>query len=137
MIPMAKPNKVHIILYVKDQKRSRDFYSRMLQFPPILDVPGMTEFEIQDHCVLGLMPEKGIKRLLGDNLPDPETVQGIPRAELYLLVDDPQKYHNRAVELGAKELSQLSKRDWGDEAAYSLDLDGHVIAFARPHRYHC
>ncbi|MEQ1875568.1 MAG: VOC family protein [Bdellovibrionia bacterium] len=128
--PVPRANKVHVILYVKDQMRSRDFYSRVLQLSPILDVPGMTEFAILDHCVLGLMPEKGIKRLLGDKLPDPESAQGIPRAELYLLVNDPQKYQSRALEFGATELSPLAKRNWGDEVAYSLDPDGHVIAFA-------
>ena len=32
---------------------------------------------------------------------------------------------------GAAELDGLVKRDWGDVAAYSLDPDGHVLAFAR------
>ncbi len=111
--------------------KSRDFYAALLDLIPTLDVPGMTEFAIQENCVLGIMPEKGIKRLLGDVLPDPESASGIPRAELYLLVNDPQQLHSRAVDFGAKELSPLLKRDWGHDAAYSLDLDGHVIAFAR------
>jgi hypothetical protein len=40
-------------------------------------------------------------------------------------------YHHRSIEMGAKELSGLQSRDWGDIAAYSLDPDGHVIAFAK------
>lgn len=90
----------------------------------------MTELELQPHCVLGIMPENGIKRLLGEVLPDPEKANGIPRAELYLMTDDPEVYHKRAIQLGAKELCPLSPRDWGHNVAYSLDLDGHVIAFA-------
>jgi catechol 2,3-dioxygenase-like lactoylglutathione lyase family enzyme len=129
---MPRPSRIHIILYVKDQKKSRDFYSALLNMQAGLDVPGMTEFEIQKNCVLGLMPEKGIKRLLGDKLPDPESANGIPRAELYLLVEDPKELANRALELGAKELSPLSPRDWGHDVAYFLDADGHVLAFARP-----
>lgn len=127
-MPMSQPNKLHIILYVKDQKISRDFYSRLLNHEPTLDVPGMTEFEVFPNCILGIMPEKGIKRLL-EKLPD--FTDGTPRAEIYLMVDDPNYYHNRAVELGAKELSLLSPRDWGHEVAYSLDFDGHVLAFAK------
>ena len=127
---MGQFDRFHIILYVKDQKRSRDFYSGLLELDPILDVPGMTEFEIQANCVLGIMPESGIKRLLGDKILDPQKSNGAPRAELYLTVKHPDSYHRRALQMGAKELSPLAPRDWGQDVAYSLDLDGHVIAFA-------
>lgn len=90
----------------------------------------MTEFEI-GGAVLGLMPEAGIKRLLGDGLPDPGRARGVPRAEIYLVVDDPAAYHARALAAGARELSPLTLRDWGHDVAYSLDRDGHVLAFAR------
>ncbi len=94
-----------------------------------MHVPGMTEFKLNSGCVLGLMPERGIKRLLGDRLLDPEAGSGVPRAELYLRVEDPGAYHLRAQGAGAKELSGLEPRDCGDKAAYSLGPDGHVIAF--------
>jgi len=90
----------------------------------------MTEFILSENCILGLMPEAGIKRLLGDSLPNPEPAAGIPRCELYLYVNHPSAYHQRAVDAGAFELSGYEKRDWGDYAAYSLDPDGHVLAFA-------
>lgn len=123
--------KVHFILYVKDQAKSTDFYAKLLDKNPTLFVPGMTEFQLSDYTVLGLMPETNIKILLGDRLPDPAEAYGIPRAELYLMVDEPLLFHKRALELGAAELSELQNRDWGDEAAYSLDPDGNVLAFAK------
>lgn len=123
--------KAHLILYVKDQDRSTEFYSAVLAKSPDLHVPGMTEFHLSEVCLLGLMPERGIKRLLGDRLPDPAQGSGVPRAELYLHVEDPALYHRRATEAGAKELSPLQSRDWGDLVAYSLDPDGHVLAFAK------
>lgn len=119
----------NFILYVADQGRSKGFYSAALGLKPRLDVPGMTEFELGPGCVLGLMPEKGIKRLL-PGLPDPEKGGGIPRAEVYLTVPDPAACHARALAAGARELSPLEPRNWGDKAAYSLDPDGHVLAFA-------
>jgi uncharacterized glyoxalase superfamily protein PhnB len=76
------------------------------------------------------MPEDGIRRLLGDKLPDPARASGIPRAELYLLVEDPAGHHARALATGARELSPMQARDWGHVAAYSLDPNGHVLAFA-------
>ncbi len=63
---------------------------------------------------------------------DPDGAGDIPRAELYLRVDDAAAYHARALAHGAVELSPLVDRDWGDRAAYSLDPDGHVLAFAEP-----
>ena len=121
----------HFILYVADQKASAAFYTQVLGSKPQLDVPGMTEFALNDGAVLGLMPQAGIKRLLGDKLPDPAKAGGIPRAELYLIVEDPAGHHKRALANGAKELSPLLPRDWGHKAAYSLDPDGHVLAFAQ------
>lgn len=121
---------VHIILYVRDQAAATTFYRSVLG-EPSLDVPGMTEFPLGPGTVLGLMPEAGIRELLGDAIADPAGGRGIPRAELYLRVDDPGAYHARALQAGARELSPLAARGWGDEAAYSQDLDGHVLAFAR------
>ncbi|HAU89851.1 MAG TPA: glyoxalase [Elusimicrobia bacterium] len=122
---------MNLILYVRDQGLSRDFYAAALGLAPRLDVPGMTEFELGPGCVLGLMPEKGIMRLLPE-LPDPAGARGVPRAEVYLTVPDPAACHASALAAGARELSPLAARDWGHEAAYSLDRDGHVLAFARP-----
>ncbi len=122
--------RLNAILYVRDQKRSRAFYEDVLGVAPQLDVPGMTEFPL-DGAVLGLMPEAGIRRLLGDALPDPAQARGVPRVELYLTVSDPAALHARALAAGAVELSPLAARDWGDDAAYSLDPDGHVLVFAK------
>ncbi|MFA6238082.1 MAG: VOC family protein [Bacteriovorax sp.] len=121
---------VHTILYVADQKRSAELYRELLGLEPILDVPGMTEFKLSDNHILGLMPEKGIKKLLGEKLPDPTKGSGIPRAELYFRVKDPEAYLKRAWELKLFELSPLLPRDWGASAGYVLDFDGHVLAFS-------
>ncbi|MFI5345168.1 MAG: VOC family protein [Elusimicrobiota bacterium] len=128
--------RAHLIFYVSNQEASTTFYTRVLNLQPQLNVPGMTEFRLGADAILGLMPAAGIKRLLGAGLPDPNDAAGIPRAELYLLTDDPGGHHRRALENGAKELSALSLRDWGHEAAYSLDPDGHVLAFARERQDH-
>ena len=122
--------RTNFILYVRDQHASANFYRNVLAAEPVLDVPGMTEFRLGDSVVLGLMPERGITRLLGGGV-DPASAGGVPRAELYLLVADPAAYHARALAAGGKELSPLQARDWGEAAAYCQDLDGHVLAFAR------
>ncbi len=120
----------HFILYVADQAAATAFWTTVLDHSPTLDVPGMTEFALAEGTVLGLMPEAGIRALLGPALPDPASARGVPRCELYLVVADPGGHHARALAAGARELSPLTQRTWGDEAAYCLDRDGHVVAFA-------
>lgn len=124
-------SRVHFILYVRDQAASARFYGAVLLTEPALDVPGMTELALPGGAVLGLMPEAGAARLLGPQH-DPSRATGVPRAELYLVVDEPLAYHHRCLAAGARELSPVGPRDWGHDAGYALDPDGHVVAFARP-----
>lgn len=102
----------------------------MLAAEPTLDVPGMTEFSLPGGAVLGLMPTSGIARLLGDGLPGVAAQPEVPRAELYLLVDDVAPYVARALAAGAREVSPVQSRDWGDRAGYFQDPDGHVVVIA-------
>ncbi len=121
---------VEVILFVADQQRSCDFYSALLDMEPVTDVPGMTEFALPG-MLLGLMPERGIKRILQEVAPDPASGNGIPRCELYLRCSDVAAAFARAISLGAVSVSIPLDRDWGDRVAYVLDPDGHVIAFAK------
>ena len=116
------------IFFVHDQDAATDFYREVLGNEPRLRVPGMTEFELADGAVLGLMPRSGIARLLGEDVFAAPALS--PRSELYLRVDDPESYHRRAIAAGGSEVDGLKSRDWGDVAAYSLDRDGHLLAFA-------
>lgn len=118
------------VLYVKDQKLSKEFYSKVLQLDPVLDVPGMTEFQLCDQSSLGLMPSAGIVKILEGKIVDPELANGIPRSELYLRVENPQEFHERAIAGDGKEIQPLKVMNWGDKVAYSTDPDGHIIAFA-------
>jgi predicted enzyme related to lactoylglutathione lyase len=133
---MADENSIKdmIILYVADQQRSRDFYKTVLNKEPLLDVPGMTEFELNDRTILGLMPEKGIENILGDKVPSPSSGNGIPRCELYLSVPDVQKAFDALVKNGGKIISPPEMRNWGHFAAYGSDPDGHIVAFAQEKR---
>lgn len=75
------------------------------------------------------MPSFGIRRLLGDDLPDPHIGHGIPRCEVYLRVHQAHIWYQRAIDAGAITISPLQMRDWGDQVAYCQDMDGHVLAF--------
>lgn len=121
---------IEIILYVNDQQKSADFYQRIFRKNPDLNVPGMTEFKLADNCKLGLMPNKGIAKILDGKTPHPDEGNGIPRCELYLYVENIQAEFDNAVSSGAKLISPITDRDWGDRVCYFSDPDGHIIAFA-------
>jgi lactoylglutathione lyase len=122
--------QAEFILYVQDQPRSRDLYRVLLDREPVLDAPGMTEFDL-GGCKLGLMPASGIARIITPALPHPDAGHGVPRCELYLRVDDLAAAIARAVTASLAVVSPATDRDWGDRVAYFADPDGHVIALAR------
>lgn len=119
-----------VILFVRDQHMSSRFYQAIFHKAPDLEVPGMTEFQISEFCKVGLMPNANIARILGNNRLHPDSGTGIPRCELYLYVDDIQQEFENAIRNGAKLVSQIMDRNWGDMAGYISDPDGHIIAFA-------
>ena len=123
-------NSVEIILYVANQELSKNFYEAILRQSPSLHVTGMTEFSVSENIKLGLMPNAGIANILGDNTPHPETGTGIPRCELYLSVKDLEKVFDNSIRAGAKLISPIAQRNWGDRVGYLADPDGHIIAFA-------
>ena len=127
---MKQPH-YEIILYVADQQKSRDFYSSILKMIPSLDVPGMTEFTLTNELKLGLMPENGIAKILLDKTPHPNTGNGIPRCELYIVLDNLEETYELAIKAGAKEISNIQDRDWGDRVGYLADFDGHIVALAK------
>lgn len=122
--------QIEFILYVADQNKSKLFYEEVLQLPPSLDVPGMTEFTIDENVKIGLMPENGIAKILADKTPHPNKGSGIPRCEIYLKIQNSKQYYERAVKAGAVIVSNISARDWGDIVGYVADPDGHILAFA-------
>ena len=119
------------ILYVADQSRSARFYAALLGIEPRLDVPGMTEFTLSPTCKLGLMPETSIARIVSGPLPHPASASGVPRCELYLMVDDLDRAFKQAELAGARLVNAVSDRDWGHRVVYYADPDGHVIALAK------
>lgn len=121
---------IETILFVQDQQASTDFYIQLFRQNPELNVPGMTEFKLGENSKLGIMPNKGIAKILSYKTPHPDEGNGIPRCELYFYVEDIQLEFDNAKKIGAKLISKIEPRDWGDNVCYFADIDGHIIAFA-------
>jgi uncharacterized glyoxalase superfamily protein PhnB len=133
---MNRFSKIHTVLYVEDQEKSRVFYERVFRTKASLHVPGMTEFELTTDFILGLMPNSGIAKILEDKTPHPATGTGIPRCEIYLYVDDAESEYQNATDLNVEIISPLLTRNWGDRAFYFSDPDGHIIVFATKIKNH-
>lgn len=121
---------IETIFYVNDQETSSKFYQDIFRKIPDLNVPGMTEFILSDNCKIGLMPNKGIAKILGNKTPHPDKGIGIPRCELYFYVDNIELEFENAIKSGATLISEIIARDWGDKVCYFSDPDGHILAFA-------
>ncbi len=89
--------EIEFILYVSDQGKSTEFYTNLLQLNPCLDVPGMTEFKINEFTKLGILTENGISKIISPIMPNTKEGNGIPRCELYLKVQNSLEYINRRI----------------------------------------
>jgi len=131
MLIFMQQSDLMIIVYVENQNLSRDFYSKLLEIQPVLDVVGMTEFELNTNTRLGLMPKENISKILDFQVDIPDTKINKPSCELYFFVGNPDEYLQKLVLLGGKLLSAGKLRNWGHFVAYGFDLDNNLIAFAK------
>ncbi|MGC4116015.1 MAG: VOC family protein [Myxococcales bacterium] len=119
------------ILAVGDLARARTFYREAFGWRQPVDVPVYAEFELPGGMRLGLYQREGFARNTGQ-APAVTPPGAISATEIYLHVDDLPAAVARVQAAGAKLLSPMAKRDWGDEAAYFADPDGNVLVVARP-----
>jgi predicted enzyme related to lactoylglutathione lyase len=119
------------ILAVRDLTVSSTFYREAFGWPTRVEVPVLVEFELPDGRGLAVYVREGFGRNT-NQLPQEIEDGAIGGAELYFHCDDLEAVIARLEGAGARSLSPLADRDWGDEAAYFADPDGHVLAVARP-----
>lgn len=125
----SNPTLALVILAARDLAAMKAFYRELLGWPQVVDVPVYAEFRDQGGPRLGLYAEDGFARNIGLA---PEPARGITRTEIYLHCGDLEAAIARATAAGARPLSPLAPRDWGDEAAYFADPEGNVVVLGRP-----
>jgi predicted enzyme related to lactoylglutathione lyase len=123
------PTLALVILAVRDLAGMKAFYRAFLGWRQVVDAPVYAEYQEQDGTRVGLYADEGFARNIGVA---PAPASGITRTELYLHCADLEATQERAMAAGARPLSPLAPRDWGDEVAYLADPEGNVIALARP-----
>lgn len=129
---MAIPAKhVLTILAVEDLPRATSFYAQGFGWAQVVDEPAYVEFVLPGGMRLGLYERTAFASNVG-RAPARIAAGQIAPTELYLHADQIHTSIDRLKSIGARELSPLERRDWGDEAAYFADPDGNVVVLARP-----
>ena len=98
-----------------DLGRSRDFYERVLG----MEVDDTVPTRLYLHCgevIVALIDRRGERFH-----PTPDN--------LYLSTDELDAVHGRAVAAGARDVTPVEVRPWGERSFYCLDLDGNRLCF--------
>jgi catechol 2,3-dioxygenase-like lactoylglutathione lyase family enzyme len=118
------------ILAVRDLDAATRFYREAFGWPQAVGTPVYSEFELPGGMRLGVYERNGFGRNTGQ-VPSSIDPGQLAPTELYFYADDVEQAIARIGAAGARELSALAPRAWGDEAAYFADPDGNVIVLAR------
>ncbi len=118
------------ILAVDDPQRAAGFYRSAFGWPPRVEVEVYVELVLPGDRGLGLYQREAFGANT-DAEPAPRPAEGTTGTELYLRCADVERSMAALEEAGAKPLTPLAPRPWGDDVAYFADLDGNVIALAR------
>ncbi len=131
----ASPRVTHAltILAASDFELLAVFYAEAFGWPVTVSTPVYIELAIEHGRRLGLYQREGFGRNTGQvpaSIPSGE----LAPVELYLYADDVDGTLARLEGAGARVLSPLAPRAWGDDAAYFADPEGNVVVVARPSR---
>ncbi len=123
-------HKLHVILISSDLAKSKMFYSLLFDTQPIVDEENIVEFEIVPGFIIGLATDELQTKLFDPDIFAKYRNNSGSNAELYIECENAEEMHKKALSLGCLELSPFTKRDWGDEVGYSINHEGHILAFA-------
>lgn len=122
---------MQVILAVNDLGRALDFYESAFGWPrnDRIDFANYVEFVPPDGGTVGLYERNGFATEVGAEPVDISDGQVAP-AYVYVRVGDVRAAVAKLEQAGGRPLSPLSRRAWGEEAAWFADPDGNVIAVA-------
>jgi flavin reductase (DIM6/NTAB) family NADH-FMN oxidoreductase RutF/catechol 2,3-dioxygenase-like lactoylglutathione lyase family enzyme len=129
--PVPGPGHEVTILATADLNRAVAFYTEAFDWSIRVRNKTYVEFVLPNGRSLALCTQEGFKREVGD-WPQIAGEKGISDVQVYFRCENLPRAIAKLHTAGARPLSKVRERDWGEEAAYFADPDGHVIAMARP-----
>ncbi len=123
---------MQVIFAVENVSRAVAFYEQAFGWPrnDAIDYANYVELHVPDGGTLGLYERDGYARTVGAE-PSSPPGDAVPPAYVYVRVGDVRDAVARLEAAGARPLSPLAQRDWGEEAAWFADPDGNVVAVAQ------
>lgn len=128
---MRSPRHVLTIVAVRDLPVATRFYDGAFGWTKVVNEEVYVEYALPGGQRVGLYDRIPFGRNTG-KVPGMVADGELAPTELYLHVDDPEAAMRSLTGAGARPLSGLAPRAWGDAAAYFADPDGNVIVVARP-----
>jgi catechol 2,3-dioxygenase-like lactoylglutathione lyase family enzyme len=121
---------VQVIFAVANVERAVAFYEAAFGWPRNrrIDYSNYVEFHV-DGGTVGLYERSGFAEEVGAE-PAALADGGVSSSYLYVRVDDVAAAAERLEAAGARPLSPLLERSWGERAAWFADPDGHLVAVA-------
>ena len=119
-----------MILAVEDLGRAAGFYCSVFAWPVEVEAPVYVEFALPGGMRLGFYDRRAFAANTKQT-PHPRPAAALASTELYLYPLDLEAVAARLHDAGARCLSPLAPRDWGEEAVYFADPDGNVLVLAR------
>lgn len=129
--PVIGPRLDITVLAVSDMRRSLTFYQSVFDWKIRIEKKGYVEFELPGGRGLALSARESFEVVTG-SVPHEIDDNNTSGTQVYLRCEEMPKVIARLHSVGARLLSGVKERDWGDEAGYFADPDGHVLVIARP-----
>ena len=107
-----------IAIPASDIERSRDFYEAVLSMAADDTVPSRLYFHCGD-LILAVIDWS--VEAQGPPQPTPD--------DMYFATGDLDSVYERALTAGAREVSSIKQRPWGERSFYCLDPDGNRLCF--------
>lgn len=127
--PVLGPSHDITILATRDIHKAVEFYSGVFEWPIRVQNQAYVEFEMPGGRALALCRREAMTRYVNEDIFEIPS-GGLGPVEIYLRTDDLPHTIARLVSVGARQLSELREREWGDHAAYFADPDGHILVIA-------
>ena len=123
----------YTILYVKDVKKSLEFWERAFGLQRrMLDDKGLYAELDTGPTTLAFVTQSYVRDSIPGGFRAPQSDEAPPPFEVALVTDDVAAAQDKAVAAGARKVLPPTKKPWGQTVAYVRDCDGNLVELCTP-----
>jgi predicted enzyme related to lactoylglutathione lyase len=112
------------IVFVKDIKKSKEFYQNVLRLKIIQEYDTIIFFEnhFTIHCVKSIL-----KTVYKEELPQSRSLQGQKNILIYFETDNLEEAYQNVVKTGCEVIHPIEEQEWGQKVFRFYDPDKHIV----------